>query len=114
MWIHEAVAPQSRRWTMALGANHNDLVRTLGNDDVAYSTVTKYARSTQFSGRKEATPPETPNVECSPVGEAILTALVEFPFPFSFVRELSRRVCLPRFTVHRHLTQSLCFTMRYL
>jgi hypothetical protein len=83
---------------------------------VAYSTVTKYARSAQFSGRKEATPPEAPDVERSPVNEAILTALAEFPFPFSFsaVRELSRRICLPRSTVHRHLTQSLRFTVRHL
>jgi hypothetical protein len=44
---------------MVLDTIHNDLVRTLGKvgkDAVAYSTVTKYARSAQFSGRKEATP----------------------------------------------------------
>jgi hypothetical protein len=37
---------------MALDAIHDDLVCTLGKDAVAYSTVTKYARSAQFSGRK--------------------------------------------------------------
>jgi hypothetical protein len=84
---------------MALDAIHDDLVRTLGKDAVAYSMVTKYARSVQFSGRKEATPPEAPDVEHSPVDEAILTALAEFPF--SSVRELLRRICLPRSTVHR-------------
>jgi hypothetical protein len=96
---------------MALDAIHDDLVRTLGKDSVAYSTVTKYARRAQFFGRKEA-----PDVECSPVDEAILTALAEFPFPFSAVRELSRRICLPRSTVHPHphLTQSLRFTVRHL
>jgi hypothetical protein len=101
---------------MALDAIHDDLGCTLGKDAVAYSTVTKYARSAQFSGRKEATPPEAPNVERSPVNEAILTALVEFPFPFSSVRELSRRISLPRSTVHRHrnLMQSLRFTVRHL
>jgi hypothetical protein len=99
---------------MGLDAIHDDLVCTLGKDAVAYSTVTKYARSAQFSGRKEATPPEVPDVESSPVDEAILTALAEFPFPFSCVRELSRRICLPRSTVHRHrhLTQSLRFASR--
>jgi hypothetical protein len=97
-------------------AYHNNLVRTHGKDAVAYSTVTKYARSTQFSGRKEATSPEAPNVELSPVDEAIFTALAEFPFPFSSVRELSRRICLPRSTVHPHwhLTQLLRFTVRHL
>jgi hypothetical protein len=98
---------------MALDAIHNDLVRTLGKYAVAYSTVTKYARSAQFSGRKEATPPEAPDVESSPVAEAIFTVLAEFPFPFSSVRELSRRICLPTSTVHRHLTQSLRFTVQH-
>jgi hypothetical protein len=35
---------------MALDAIHDDLVRTLGKDAVAYSTVTKSACSAQFSG----------------------------------------------------------------
>jgi hypothetical protein len=101
---------------MALDAIHNDLVCTLRKDAVASSTVTKYARRAHFSGRKEATSPEAPDVERSPVDEAILTALAEFPFPFPFspVRELSRRICLLRSTVHRHLTQSLRFTVRHL
>jgi hypothetical protein len=67
---------------MTLDAIHDDLVRTLGKDAVAYSTVTKSARSAQFSGRKEATPPDAPDVERSPLDEAILTALAEFPFRF--------------------------------
>jgi hypothetical protein len=90
---------------MALDAIHDDLVRTLGKDAVTYSTVTKDTRNAQFSGRKEATPPEAPDVERSPVDEAILTALAEFPF--LSVRELSRRICLPRSTVHRHFKQSI-------
>jgi hypothetical protein len=79
---------------MTLDVIHNDLVRKLGKDAVAYSTVTEYARSAQFSGRKEATAPEAPDVERSLVDEAILTTLGEFPF--SSLRELSRRICLPR------------------
>jgi hypothetical protein len=99
---------------MALDAIHDDLVGTLGKDALAYSTVTKYALSVQFSGRKEATSPEAPDVEHSPVDEAKLTALAEFPFPFLSVCELSRRICLPRSTVHWHLTQSFRFTVRHL
>jgi hypothetical protein len=38
---------------MALDAIHDDLARTLGKDALAYSTMTKYARSAQFSGRKK-------------------------------------------------------------
>jgi hypothetical protein len=97
---------------MVLDAIHDDLVRTLGKEAVAHSTVTKSARSAQFSGRKEATSLEAPDVERSPVDEAILTALAEFPF--SSVGELSRRICLPRSIMHRHLTQSLRLTARYL
>jgi hypothetical protein len=111
------------KW-MILDAVHDDPVRTLGKDFVAYSTVTKYVRSAQFSGREEATPPEAPDVERSPVDEAMLTALTKFPFPFPFsfpfssVRELSRMICLPRSPVHpyrnrnQHITQSLRLTSR--
>jgi hypothetical protein len=74
---------------MALDAIHDDLIRTLGKDAVAYLTVTKYARSAQFYDRKEATSPEASDVKHNHVDEVILTALVEFPFPFSSVRELS-------------------------
>jgi hypothetical protein len=89
---------------MALDAIDDDLVRTLGKDAVAYSTVTKYARSVQSSGRNEATDPEAPDVERSPVDEVIFTGLAEFSFPFSSVRELSRRISEDRSSVHRHLT----------
>jgi hypothetical protein len=99
---------------MDLDAIHDDLVRTIGKGAVAYSTVTNYARRAQFSGRKEATVPEAPDGELSPVDESILMVLAEFPFPS--VRELSWRVCLPRSAVHRHRrpTQSFCFTVRHL
>jgi hypothetical protein len=97
---------------MALEPIHDGLVCRLEKDAVAYSAVTKYARSAQFSSRKEATPPEAPDVERSPVDEAILTVLVEFPFAFSSVRKLSRRICLPRSTLHQHLTTSLRSTVR--
>jgi hypothetical protein len=103
---------------MALDAIHDDLVRTLGKDAVACSTVTKYARGAQFSGRKEPTSSETPDMERSSLDEAILTVLAEFPFSFSSVREFSRRICLPRSTVNPHwhwrLTQSLRFMVRHL
>jgi hypothetical protein len=38
---------------MTLDAIHDDLIRRLGLGAVAYSTVTRYAHSAQFSGRKE-------------------------------------------------------------
>jgi hypothetical protein len=69
---------------MTLDVSHDDLVHMFGKDVVAYSTMTKYVHSAQFAGRKEATTPEAPDVKCSPVDEAILTALAEFPFLFLF------------------------------
>jgi hypothetical protein len=80
---------------MDLDAIHDDLVCTLGKDVVGYSRVTRCARSAQLSGRMEATPPEAPDVEHNPVDEVILTALVEFPFPFSSVCERSIYVGSP-------------------
>jgi hypothetical protein len=43
---------------MALDSIDDGLVYTLGKDAMAYSMVTSYVRSAQFSGRKEATPPD--------------------------------------------------------
>jgi hypothetical protein len=97
---------------MALDAIHADLVETLGVNAVAYSTVTKYARSARFVTDKEAIEPEPRDTGSGHVDQAILTALDDYPF--LSVRELSRMICLPRSTVHRHLTQSLRFTIRHL
>ena len=97
---------------MSLEDIHSDLVTTLGTDAVAYTTVTKYARSASFVPKKDGPPNEPTNVEPDLVGHAILAALAEHPF--SSVRELSRRTCLPRSTVHRHLTHSLGFRVRHL
>jgi hypothetical protein len=93
-------------------AIHEDLVRTLGTDAVTYSMVIKYARSANFSPKKNRPSSEPPVVESIPVDEAILAALADYRF--SSIRQLSRRNCLPRSTVHRHLTHSLRFTIRHL
>jgi hypothetical protein len=76
----KAIVLHLRMKGTALDAIHADRVRMLRTDAVAYATVTKYTRSAQFSGRKEATAPEALDVESSPVDETILTALAEFPF----------------------------------
>jgi hypothetical protein len=77
---------------MSLDAIHEDLVRTLGTDAVTSSTVTKYARSAKFSPTKDRPLSEPPVVESSLVDDAILAALVDYPF--SSMRELSRRTSL--------------------
>jgi hypothetical protein len=97
---------------MALDAIHEDLVRMLEENAIAYSTVTKYVRSIRFPPKQDAPSAEPMPVETSPVDQAILTALADYPF--SSVRELSRLTYLPRSTVHRYLTRSLRFTIRRL
>jgi hypothetical protein len=76
---------------MTLNVIHDDLVRTLRKEAVVYSTVTKSVRSAQFSGRKEASPAEAPDVECSPVDEECSWLLPNFHFCFSF--SFSFRLC---------------------
>jgi hypothetical protein len=97
---------------MALDAIHQDLVETLGENAVAYSTVSKYARSLRFTIEKDTAQPEPMDVGLNAVDQATLTAFADYPFVS--VRELSRGICLPRSTVHRHLTQSLDFIIRHL
>ena len=91
---------------------HRELVETLGREAVAYQTVTWDLRTAKFAGHSEEPPIETESTSTSRVDEAILKALAESPF--SSVRELSRLTCLPRSTVYRHRTDSLCFTVRSL
>jgi hypothetical protein len=101
---------------MSLDAIHEDLVRVrvrvLGENTVAYSTVTKYVRSEKFPPKNDGPPSEPINLEPGPVHQAILTALADHLF--SSVRELSRLTCLPRSTVHRHLTAPLHFRIQHL
>jgi hypothetical protein len=96
---------------MSLDSIHEDLVRVLGENAVAYSTVTKYVRSEKFPPKNDGPPSQPISVEPGPVDQAILTALADEPF--SSVRELSRLTCLPRSTVHRHSTESFHFRIQH-
>jgi hypothetical protein len=65
---------------------HNHLVATLGEEAIAYSTVTKYFREVQI-GRNDAMPSSeaiSPHIDDS--DEAIRSALEELPF--SSVRQV--------------------------
>jgi hypothetical protein len=87
---------------MWLDAIHEHLVgvrvRVLGENLVVPSTVTKYVHSEKFFPKNDGLPSHPIIVEPGPVDQPILTALADDPF--SWVRELSRRTCLPRSTVH--------------
>jgi hypothetical protein len=99
---------------MLLDGIHEDLMRVLGENAVASSTVTKYVHSEKFFPKNDGPPSQPMSVEPGPVDQVILTALADCQF--SSVRELSRLTCLPRSmvhgprsTVHRQLTGSLHF-----
>jgi hypothetical protein len=83
---------------MSLDAIHDDLVRVLGENAVAYSTVTKYVCGKKFPPKNDGPPSPPMTIEPGPVDQAILTTLADHPF--SSVRELSRVTCLLRSTVH--------------
>jgi hypothetical protein len=97
---------------MVLNTIHKYLMRVFGENAVAYSTVTKYVRSERLPPKNDGPPSEPINVEPGAVDQAILTAFADDPF--SSVREFLRLTCLPRFTVHRHLTDSLHFRIQHL
>jgi hypothetical protein len=101
---------------MSLDAIHEDLVRVrvrvLGENAVAYSTVTKYVRSEKFSPKNDRPASHPMTIEPGPVDQAILTALADYPF--SPVPELSQLTCHPQSTVDRHPTNSLHFRVQHL
>jgi hypothetical protein len=83
---------------MSLDGIHEDLMRVLGENAGAYSTVTKYVRSEKFPPKNDEPHSEPISVEPGPVEQAILAALADYPF--SPVPELSQLTCLPHSTVH--------------
>jgi hypothetical protein len=72
---------------MALDTIHEDLVRMLEENAIAYLTVTKYVRSARFPPKQDTPSTKPMPIETSPVDQAILTALADYPF--SSVREIS-------------------------
>jgi hypothetical protein len=93
-------------------AIYQGFVQTLGAEAVAYPTVTWYLRAARFPAQSTEGPDEAGGKRTHQVGAAVLKALTDNSF--SSVRELSGLSCLSRSTVHRRLTESLGFTIRYL
>jgi hypothetical protein len=91
---------------------HNDLVATLGEEAIAYRTVTKYLREVQ-TGPDDATAlPEEMSPHSGDSDEAILRALEEFSF--SRVQHLSCGIHRPKTTVYRRFSEKLPFMARHL
>jgi hypothetical protein len=66
----------------------------------------------KFLPKNDGSPSQPVIVEPGPVDQEISIALPDGPF--SSVRELSQLTCLPRSTVHSHLTDSLRFRIQHL
>jgi hypothetical protein len=98
----------------SLLAIHEDLVTTLGvdADAVSYSSVARYLREAVFASSNPPTPLPEPEAQFDDYDHAILLTLAEQPF--ASVRELLQLTHLPRTTVHRRLTKSMGFGVRYL
>jgi hypothetical protein len=91
---------------------HNDLVVTLGEEAIAYSTVTKYLREVQ-TGPDDATPlPEEMSHHIDDSDEAILRAIEQLSF--SSVQYLVCAIHLPKTTVYRRFSEKLGFMARHL
>jgi hypothetical protein len=93
-------------------AIHDDLVTTLAEDAVSYSSVTRYLRDAVSASSNPPTPLPEPKAQFDDCDQAILLALTEHPF--ESVRESSRLSHRPRTTVHQRLTKSLRFRVRHL
>jgi hypothetical protein len=91
---------------------HNDLVATLKDKAMPYSTVTYHLRSTSFTPSELPEPEQPAEPDLTPSDEAILLALAEQPF--ASVRQLARATHLSLGTVYWRLTHKLGFTVRHL
>jgi hypothetical protein len=90
-------------------AIYNELVAVLGPDAIGYSTATTCLRQRHFPSTLRDTPDEP---TATVIDKTILDSLEKQSF--SSIRELAQLICIPRSTVHRHLTQSLGFVVKHL
>jgi hypothetical protein len=91
---------------------HDNLVATLGEEAIAYSSMTKYIREVQTGPDDAPALPEEISPHIDDSDEAILRALEEFSF--SSVQHLFCAIHLSKTTVYRRLSQKPVFTARHL
>jgi hypothetical protein len=87
----------------------DDLVATLGDERIAYSTVTKYLREVQTGPDNATALPEKISPHIDDSDEAILRVLGESSF--SSVQHLFCAIHLPKTTVYRRFSEKLGFTV---
>jgi hypothetical protein len=91
---------------------HGDVVATLGEEAIAYSTVRNALRAARIIPRNARQFSVATSRHIDELGKAILRALQEFPF--SSVRKLSRVIHPPATTVYRGPSGKLGSTVRHL
>jgi hypothetical protein len=91
---------------------HDDLVATLGEEAIAYSTVTKYIREAKTGPHDATALPEEISPHIDDSDEAILRPLEKFSF--SSVHHLFCAISLPQTTVYRRFSKELGFLARHL
>jgi hypothetical protein len=91
---------------------HTDLVATLSEEAINYSTVTDYLRAPLIIPRDATAFSAAISPHIDDLDDAIRRALEELPF--SSVRQISRATHLHKTTVYRRLYEKLRFTPRHL
>jgi hypothetical protein len=84
---------------------HDDLAATLGEEAIAYSTVTKYLREAQAGPGDATALPEEISHHIEDSDEAILRALEEFSF--TSVQHVFCAIHLPKTTVYMRFSEKL-------
>jgi hypothetical protein len=88
---------------------HENLVVVLGSNTIASSSVTRYFTRVLWTPDKE----KRPISGCADVfGQAIRTALDEQPF--SSMRNIARRMCIPTTAMWSRVTNSIGFTVKHI
>jgi hypothetical protein len=93
-------------------AIHHELVAMHPENIVLYSSVTRFCNEAILGLNSEEASSSSNDDSLHEVNEAILLAFSHEPF--SSVRQIARRTCLPRSTAYRRLVDSLHFTIRHL
>jgi hypothetical protein len=89
-----------------------DLVTTLSDDELTYSTATLWLRQERLPRFSESGHDLTDDPQVDETDQAILSALTIQPF--GSVPDIARLPCLSCSIVHSHLTRSLGFRVRRL
>jgi hypothetical protein len=91
---------------------HRELVAVLQENDVSYSSVTRFCRKVilGLNSREVSSLPKNDGID--EMNEAILLALSDESF--SSGQQIARGICVPKSTVYRRFVDSLHFTVRHL